>query len=80
MDVDSYLGCVALNLDARHACQLQAVFQELTQIVVLYQDIAKSVVLSKPAGIPIFDDTDTKSVWINLLTHSLPPPLAIPFL
>ena len=45
----------------------------VTIVVILNQCIAKSTLFCKPAGVPILNHTDTKSVWIYFLSHSLPP-------
>ena len=64
---------VTLDLDARNTRLEQGLLEEFTDVVILDQGIAESVVLSKPAGIPIFDDTHAQAVWIYFLAHDLPP-------
>ena len=71
--MDSYLGGVALDLDLGDAGVIQLLLQDLAEVVVLYEGISEHIVSYKPAGVPVLDYTNTKTVRIYFLTHSLPP-------
>ena len=69
VDVDANLRGVALNLNLRDACGVQLLLQRFAQVVIFHQDVAKLIVLGKPAGVPVFDNTHTETVGIHFLTH-----------
>ena len=74
-DLDSAVA--ALDLDGRNACCVQGLLQILTDVVVFHEKVAELIVLGEPAGIPIFNYADTKTVRINFLAHNLPPRLIL---
>src|SRR5699024_6222398 len=73
VDVDSNHFRIAFDLDAGDTGVFEALLEELTDLVVFYQGIAEGVAFRVPAGIPIFNNANTKTVRVYFLAHSLPP-------
>ena len=81
LTADYHTGFCAMNVDShfvvagafdfyfRNACAVKFVFEEFTKVVILYKSVAEDCVLGKPAGIPIFNYTNTETVGINFLSH-----------
>ena len=67
------VGC-ALDLDFGDAGSKQLFFQIFTDLVILNQVVGESSLLRYPAGIPILDYTNSKSVRMYFLAHLKPPP------
>ncbi|MPN48752.1 hypothetical protein SDC9_196364 [bioreactor metagenome] len=81
MDVNLDLSGVALDLNLGDTRVKKTFFEIFSQLVIFNKDVAESVVLGKPAGIPILDYAYSKTMWIDFLAHSVYPPLSvIPFL
>ena len=59
----------ALDLDLGHACTVQALLDELADLVIFNDQVADLLVSGIPAGVPVFDDADAHAVGINFLSH-----------
>ena len=70
----SYSVVVAFDFDLRNAGREQALLEIASQIVIGNKSIAEGFILLEPSRIPVFNNTDTKTVRINFLTHSVKPP------
>ena len=73
VDVDFDLRIVAiaaLDLHLGNAGGIELVLEVLTDIVVLYNQIAHLIFAGIPTRVPVLDHADAQSVGINFLTHS----------
>ena len=59
----------ALDLDLGYACTVQALLDELADLVIFDQKIADLLIAGIPTGIPVFDDAHSEAVGINFLSH-----------
>ena len=59
----------ALDFDLGHACTVQALLDELADLVIFNDQVADLLVSGIPAGVPVFDDADAHAVGINFLSH-----------
>ena len=73
LDLNLGNACVNALVSGVLGSSVEVLHDILTNVVVLNQSVAESALICKPAGIPILYHTDSKSVRINFLAHSLPP-------
>ena len=69
-DDDAQLVARALDLDGAHACRLELVLQLSLQLDVFQQQFVV-VAHHEPARPPRLGNAEAKSVWMDLLSHSL---------
>ena len=62
----------SFDFDFSNTCTVQFLFQECSDVIVFHQVVSK-VFFCIPFGIPVFDNTDSKAVWVNFLSHDYPP-------
>ena len=61
----------ALDLNLGNAGTVQGLFQVLTDLLILDDQITDLLFTGIPTGIPVFDDAHTQAVGINFLSHKL---------
>src|SRR5581483_6833148 len=67
-DGDPQLVAGPVDFDRAHARRLQALAQRLTQFEIFLQQLGVAL-LGEPAGAPRLVEAQSKTVWMNLLSH-----------
>ena len=71
MDEHLDLLVAPLDLDLGNTGGIEGLLQELTDLLILDQQVTDLIVASIPARVPVFDDTHTETVGIDFLSHKL---------
>ena len=70
MNVDADSFGISFDFYLRNACGREGFEEIFTELIVGDKRVAEVLFAGIPAGIPVFNDTDTKTGGIYFLTHS----------